>query len=632
MSGFHHRVFIMLLLLFHNLLNSYCCLALNHHPPPQGMALLRFREKVESDPFGALSTWNDPHYYCSWFGVHCSASAHVVSIHLQDLCLSGTLAPEIHKLTHLKSLILRNNSFSGNIPREIAELNELEVLDLGFNNFSGPFPSRYLFLNNPTLLLDNNKLLDLDAMSSEAHDINIIDRKTVVQNGEAAAQRMLLLQESPFSFPPSEAPFSSSLPPSSSSISAPSPSPTESPTSLSPAIAPSSSPPNIAFVRPQHRQAPSFSNDGYRPKLHHHHTALIAGIVGGSLFMLLSVIGLTFIRSNKVVTVRPWATGLSGQLQRAFVTGVPKLKRWELEAACEDFSNIIGSFVDGTVYKGTLSSGVEIAVTSVVGVSSKRDWSKVMEARFRKKIATLSKVNHKNFVNLIGFCEEDEPFTRMMVFEYAPNGTLFEHLHVKEAEHLDWGTRLRIAMGMAYCLEHMHQLTPPIYHETLRSSSVYLTEDYAGKISDFCFWNDVTAAKMGSSEATIEILESPPADAESNVYSFGMLLLELITGRIPYTSSSEDGSLTDWASNHLREDQPLGKMVDPTLKAFQQVELEKLVDLIRNCIHPDPKTRLSMRDVAERLREITSMDPARATPRLSPLWWAELEIMSTDGC
>ncbi|CAN1354560.1 Protein MALE DISCOVERER 1 [Linum perenne] len=556
------------------------------------MALLRFREKVESDPFGALSTWNDPHYYCSWFGVHCSASAHVVSIHLQDLCLSGTLAPEIHKLTHLKSLILRNNSFSGNIPREIAELNELEVLDLGFNNFSGPFPSRYLFLNNPTLLLDNNKLLDLDAMSSEAHDINIIDRKTVVQNGEAAAQRMLLLQESPFSFPPSEAPFSSSLPPSSSSISAPSPSPTESPTSLSPAIAPSSSPPNIAFVRPQHRQAPSFSNDGYRPKLHHHHTALIAGIVGGSLFMLLSVIGLTFIRSNKVVTVRPWATGLSGQLQRAFVTGVPKLKRWELEAACEDFSNIIGSFVDGTVYKGTLSSGVEIAVTSVVGVSSKRDWSKVMEARFRKKVNT----------------------------------------GVKEAEHLDWGTRLRIAMGMAYCLEHMHQLTPPIYHETLRSSSVYLTEDYAGKISDFCFWNDVTAAKMGSSEATIEILESPPADAESNVYSFGMLLLELITGRIPYTSSSEDGSLTDWASNHLREDQPLGKMVDPTLKAFQQVELEKLVDLIRNCIHPDPKTRLSMRDVAERLREITSMDPARATPRLSPLWWAELEIMSTDGC
>ncbi|CAN0902150.1 Protein MALE DISCOVERER 2 [Linum grandiflorum] len=437
----------------------------------------------------------------------------------------------------------------------------------------------------------------------------------------------------PPSFPPSESPFSPSLSPSSSPISAPSfppsPSPTESP-SLSPATVPSSpsDPPNIAFVRPQDRQAPGSSSNGGRK--HHHRSALIAGIAGGSLFIMLSVIGLAFLRSNKVVvTVRPWATGLSGQLQRAFVTGVPKLKRLELQAACEDFSNIIGSFVDGTVYKGTLSSGVEIAVTSVA-VSSKKDWSKNMEARFRKKIATLSRVNHKNFVNLIGFCEEDEPFTRMMVFEYAPNGTLFEHLHIKEAEHLEWGVRLRIAMGMAYCLEHTHQLTPPIYHDTLRSSSVYLTEDYAAKISDFYLWNDVTASKLGPEATTIEIVESPPADAGSNVYNFGMVLLELITGRIPYTS--DDGSLADWASDHLRSDQPLGKMVDPTLKAFQQVELEKLVDVIRYCIHPDPKTRPSMRDVAERLREITSMDPDRATPRLSPLWWAELEIMSTDGC
>lgn len=126
----------------------------------------------------------------------------------------------------------------------------------------------------------------------------------------------------------------------------------------------------------------------------------------------------------------------------------------------------------------------------------------------------LSRVNHKNFVNLIGYCEEDEPFTRMMVFEYAPNGQLSEHLHgklqqlselvgykrafnkklnyifltfwllVKEAEHLDWITRVRIVMGIAYCLHYMHHdLNPPVAHTHLTTSSIYLTDDYAAKVN-----------------------------------------------------------------------------------------------------------------------------------------------------
>jgi len=88
-------------------------------------------------------------------------------------------------------------------------------------------------------------------------------------------------------------------------------------------------------------------------------------------------------------TVRPWATGLSGQLQKAFVTGVPSLKRSELETACEDFSNIIGSTSSCMLYKGTLSSGVEIAVASSL-VTSAKDWSKENESQYRKKVAFYS--------------------------------------------------------------------------------------------------------------------------------------------------------------------------------------------------------------------------------------------------
>ena len=198
-------------------------------------------------------------------------------------------------------------------------------------------------------------------------------------------------------------------------------------------------------------------------------------------------------------------------------------------------------------------------------------------------------------------------------------------LAVQEAEYLDWGMRLRITMGVAYCLEHMHQLTPPIAHRNLQSCSVYLTEDYAAKISDFSFLNNATEAKVGS--ATMELLESPSADAESNVYSFGVILFEMITGRIPY--SVDNGS--DWASDYLKRGQPLKEMVDPTLKFFQEDELEKLFEVIKTCVHPDPKERPTVREIAAKLKEITTMGPDGATPKFAPLWWAELEILSTEA-
>ncbi|KAH8519933.1 hypothetical protein H0E87_001394 [Populus deltoides] len=691
LNGVKLRMKILMLVLLLLPQSLSFCWSLN----TEGLALLRFREMVERDPHGALSNWIekdgdiDP---CSWFGVECS-DGQVVILHLTDLCLGGTLAPELGRLAYLKSLNLRNNSFYGNIPREIGELEELEVLDLGYNNFSGPFPSTF-FANNlslTTLLLDNNKFLD--GMSPEVNDLKVLsevqadenqlrascccrditwnnvqsgniahrmllqvadppnppmdnNRRKANQSGSEASPSPSLLSPSGSQLSPSMAPSDSpSLSPSPSF--SPSPSPSESP-SFSPAESPSSLPlppspspmiaptpaspapenrPNVFIVQPQYdwvSMVPAPSPSHLEHSKSKNHTVLIAGVIAGSMFALISAVGFFLFRRSKVVTVKPWATGLSGQLQKAFVTGVPKLKRPELEVACEDFSNIIGPFSDGTVYKGTLSSGVEIAVTSTA-VKSREDWSKNLEAQFRNKIDTLSKMNHKNFVNLIGFCEEDEPFTRIMVFEYAPNGTLFEHLHVKEAEHLDWGMRLRIAMGVAYCLEYMHQLTPPVAHKNLQSSSIYLTEDYAAKISDFSFWNDATAAKTGS--PSMELLESQSSDPESNIYSFGVILYEMITARIPYAVDN----LADWASDYLRGEQPLKEKVDPTLKSFQEDELEKLSEVIRNCIHPDPKHRPTMKEIAAELKEITSVGPDGATPKLSPLWWAELEIMSTEG-
>ncbi|KAL2939739.1 hypothetical protein RDABS01_001187 [Bienertia sinuspersici] len=468
----------------------------------------------------------------------------LMGMNLKNLYLKGTLAPELHHLLHINSIILRNNSFSGIIPGEIKNLKELELLDLGYNNFCEPILHEFEHYI-PILLLDNNicpELEDLELSKINARENGHAKdgRRRVLQDERqieshvfpappspptetrtldniAAAPQGLITQSPPVA-------QSNVIPTSPLNNSPPPPQRNNSPLPpLSNNTLPSSPPndslplPPFNFVLPPapHRAQPpipvlpppfpSPADDGASRRV----IPTVLGVVGA--FVGLVLIGLIiFLMTSKRFRK---ATGFSGQLKRAFVigkdrsdgvnsnkpsfieAGIPNFKRSELLIACEDFSNVIGSSSIGTIYKGTLSNGVEIATISLA-VTSAKDWSKNLETQFRKKIEVLSKVNHKNFVNIIGYCEEEEPFTRLMVFEYAPNGSLFEHLHVREAEHLDWAMRLRVAMGMAYCLEHMHDLTPPVTHPNLNSSAVNLSEDYAAKISDFCFWNEVAAPRV----------------------------------------------------------------------------------------------------------------------------------------
>ncbi|CAN8279542.1 unnamed protein product [Cochlearia groenlandica] len=346
---------------------------------------------------------------------------------------------------------------------------------------------------------------------------------------------------------------------------------------------------------------------------------IVAGCVGGAVFLLLLATGVFLFRSKAGKSVNPWRTGLSGQLQKVFITGVPKLKRSEVEAACEDFSNVIGSCPIGTLFKGTLSSGVEIAVASFATASAK-EWTNNIEMQFRKKIDMLSNINHKNFVNLLGYCEEEEPFTRILVFEYASNGSVFEHLHYKESEHLDWLMRLRIAMGVAYCLDHMHGLKPPVLHNNLLSSSVHLTEDYAVKIADFNFGYVKVPSEIETTTNALMDTHISATTQEENVRSFGLLLFELMTGNLQ--ESVDTGLAELYRGKSLRE------MVDPRLECFDD-KIDNIGEVIKSCVRTDPKQRPVMKDITRRLREITGLSPDDAIPKLSPLWWAELEVLST---
>lgn len=187
--------------------------------------------------------------------------------------------------------------------------------------------------------------------------------------------------------------------------------------------------------------------------------------------------------------------------------------------------------------------------------------------------------------------------------------------------------RLRAAMGIAYCLDHMHKLNPPILLRYLNSSIVYLTEDYAAKISDLSFWNEEKEADL-SYEITDD-LEPPLSNQEDIVYKFGIMLLELISGRLPF--SKDDGLLVLWASSYLTGKRPLKDIVDPGLKSVRDEDIIALCDIIRPCINHVLKERPTMADVVIKLREMTSLTPEAVSPKLSPLWWAELEIISSES-
>ncbi|MFS7919584.1 putative transferase, protein kinase RLK-Pelle-LRR-VI-2 family [Helianthus anomalus] len=611
--------------------------------------------------------------------------------HLRCLVLSqnkfsGVIPKELGELTMLEVLDLRDNNFSGHIPSELGRMPSLKRLLLCNNNLEGSIPME---LRTPNFLYEMQ--YDENLLSLVANGVGCLNRKfgrCVWQGGsklqkkadslliqikeiaisylnpfqlfrihrsssincsinekceleaetvENVVRRKLAEESSNLAAAPSPRdgigpPKIIALPTTRSSGSFPAvpknpPPPPLPPPPLSPPPPPPLSPdipqPSSNETLPPANLTPqsgSSSSDKWK-----------VWVIISFCILLLIIIAMVLwcvCRSRAVKTIGPWRTGISGQLQKAFITGVPKLNRTELETACEDFSNIIETSEGYTLYKGTLSSGVEICVAAT-SIASLKDWSKRAELGFLKKIDALSRVNHKNFVNLLGYCEEDEPFVRMMVFEYAANGLLSEHLHVKELEHLDWSSRMRIIMGTAYCLEYMHELNPPVPHTNLTSRTICLTDDYAPKVAEMGFWNDLVSKAKLSADSESEHSALPPLiDTETNVYSFGVLMLEIISGKLPYSEQQEP--LVAWAAQYLNDKRNTSDMIDPTLEFFKQHELDFICEVIEECIQQDARKRPTMKEVVTKLKEVLKISPDQAIPRLSPLWWAELEILSGE--
>lgn len=285
----------------------------------------------------------------------------------------------------------------------------------------------------------------------------------------------------------------------------------------------------------------------------------------------------------------------------------------ELEKATENFSvnRVLGQGGQGTVYKGMLVDGRIVAVKKSKAV----DEDKLEE--FINEVVILSQINHRNIVKLLGCCLETE--VPILVYEFIPNGNLFEHLHHNDESDdytmATWEMRLRISVDIAGALSYLHSAASfPIYHRDIKSTNIMLDEKYRAKVSDFGTSRSVTidhthlttvvSGTVGYVDP--EYYQSSQFTDKSDVYSFGVVLVELITGEKPisFMRSEENRTLATYFILAMK-DSKLSTIIDARIKDNCNLEqVTAVANLARRCLNLNGKKRPNMREVSTELERI----------------------------
>ncbi|KAL0686297.1 hypothetical protein Bca4012_053145 [Brassica carinata] len=261
--------------------------------------------------------------------------------------------------------------------------------------------------------------------------------------------------------------------------------------------------------------------------------------------------------------------------------------------------NLIGEGGNSYVYRGDLPDGRELAVKLL------KPCLDVMK-EFKQEIEVITSVNHKNIVSLFGFCFENNNL--MLVYDYLPRGSLEENLHGnrKDAASFGWLERYRVAVGVAEALYYLHNThDPEVIHRDVKSSNVLLADDFEPQLSDFGFASLASSASQHVSCGDIagtfgylapEYFMHGKVTDKIDVYAFGVVLLELLSGRKPICVDQTKGqeSLVLWA-NPILESGKFAQLLDPSLETDNNNELiEKLLLAATLCIKRAPHDRPQM--------------------------------------
>ncbi|KAK9149029.1 hypothetical protein Scep_007786 [Stephania cephalantha] len=283
----------------------------------------------------------------------------------------------------------------------------------------------------------------------------------------------------------------------------------------------------------------------------------------------------------------------------------------EIERATDSYSNsrILGEGGFGRVYNGILDDGTNVAAK----VLKRDDLQGGRE--FLAEVEMLSRLHHRNLVKLIGICIEEN--MRCLVYELVPNGSVDSHLHGvdKETAPLDWGARMKIALGAARGLAYLHEdSSPHVIHRDFKSSNILLEHDFNPKVSDFGLAR--TAMDEGNMHISTRVMGTfgyvAPEYAmtghllvKSDVYSYGVVLLELLTGRKPVDMSQPLGqeNLVAWARPLLTTRDGLEQIIDADLGPHISLDsVAKVAAIASMCVQLEVSHRPFMGEVVQALK------------------------------
>lgn len=301
----------------------------------------------------------------------------------------------------------------------------------------------------------------------------------------------------------------------------------------------------------------------------------------------------------------------------------------ELEVATDNFRSdcFLGEGGFGKVYKGRLekiNQAVAIKQLDRNGAQGIRE--------FVVEVITLGLADHPNLVKLIGYCVDGDQ--RLLVYEYMPLGSLECHLHDLRPRRkgLDWNTRMKIAAGAARGLEYLHdKMKPPVIYRDIKCSNILLGEDYHAKLSDFGLAKvgpsgdktHVSTRVMGTyGYCAPDYAMTGQLTFKSDIYSFGVVLLEIITGRkaIDMTKDSKEQNLVAWARPLFKDRKKFSQMADPLLRGqYPMRGLYQALAIAAMCVQEQPNMRPVIADVATALNYLASQwyDPQSHHPQSS---------------
>ncbi|XP_042050266.1 probable LRR receptor-like serine/threonine-protein kinase At4g30520 [Salvia splendens] len=538
---------------------------------PEVEALTAVREGL-SDPHGALSNWDensvDP---CSWSMITCNSNDLVTAFGAPSQGLSGSLSWMIANLTNLKQIMLQNNNISGHIPKEIGYLPNLQALDLSNNNLHGHIPESLGLLNHLQYIRLNNNSLS-----------------------------------GPVPLPLANLPRLTFLDLSFNNLSGPIPTfPTKTFNILgNPLICGSHS-----SEKCSESLLASPLSFAINPSSGKSKTKKIAIALGVSIiFVSILVLVLGFLLHKRTEKRKRSVLNIT-DVQEEDLIRLGNLKSFsitEIRRATNNFSskNILGAGGFGNVYRGKLEDGTLVAVKRLKDLTGTTGIS-----QFRTELEMISLAVHRNLLRIFGYCATQNE--RLLVYPYMSNGSVASRLRGKLG--LDWNTRKRIAIGASRGLLYLHeQCDPKIIHRDVKAANILLDDYCEAVVGDFGLAklldhgeSHVTTAVRGTvGHIAPEYLSTGQSSDKTDVFGFGILLLELITGMRALEfgkTVSQKGAMLEWVKK-VQQEKKIELLVDKELgMKYDRIEVGEMLQVALLCTQYLPAHRPKMADVVRML-------------------------------